>query len=604
MVIDNINALFSALQLDIQINEENIMNDNWLGIGATVSSQSVQDFNNPNIFNNVTRFLWEYGNSFTVSNNAESIASIDSKTIVAMYNGSSEGKGRFLAFGDLHWIFSDYDSPTYSIDHSNLLNNIVDFLLPVDDVSISIDLGSEQTSNSQIDLSIYLKNQMNETPISSSDYDLLEITLKNESFSESININTTFSNDGIYFNNTYLIPTPSYNPYSVIVNLTIGSNTYIKSSKLLFFDNSKIPKINALSSSDTSITRLINETNTLNAELNVQTYNDFNGFLSIYSSSFYNSKKSVNKTLTFSHIGASIYRNIFDPDIIDPSGDAIYYIIPSNENYTNPNSPRYLFRIVNNQPEILKSTSLFNLEGNMDILFEDTESDNGSFVYAASQGSVFNFIVDVQDSVGYEDDNSNMRVFINFFMASASDEGFLLIIFPNTIIVDEFTYQATSDLHEGSFTIPNSMQYSSLSGTKSVSTAADFDFSTNQGYLSILFITVYDSEGESDDFLIILVISGGPMDLSLITIVVLVIVAIIGLIGLSIYLAKRRKSRFVEVQPVYQDYYYQRSYDATETQISEEPHLGSSFYCPFCGVNIKTPKKFCPNCGESLEFSE
>ncbi|MFW9785598.1 MAG: S8 family serine peptidase, partial [Candidatus Heimdallarchaeota archaeon] len=464
MVIDNINDLFSSLDLDTQINEENIMDDNWVGIGATVSSQSVHDLNNPNIFSNVNRFIWEYGNSFTTSGNAESIAFIDNKTIATMYNGTLEGKGRFLAFGDLHWLLNDYRSSAYYVDHLNLLNNILDFLLPVDDVSISIDLGSEQTSNSQIDLSIYLKNQLTKSPITSSDFDLLEVTIKNESYSKLININTTISNDGLYFNNTYLIPAPSYKPYTVLVNLTIGLNSYTKLSRLLFFDNSKMPKINNLLSSNPSITRFISETNTLNAELDGPTYNDFNGFLSIYPSSFYNSKKSAAKNLTFSHIGANIYRDIFDPETNDPSGDAIFYIVPTNENYTNANSPRYLFYVLNNEPEILKSTSLFNLEGSSDILFEDTESDDGSFVYTASQGSVLNFIVDVQDSVGYEDDNSNMRVFINLFMATVSDDGFLLIIFPNTIIVDEFTYQATSDLHEGSFTIPNSIQYSSIAG--------------------------------------------------------------------------------------------------------------------------------------------
>ncbi|MFX1324686.1 MAG: S8 family serine peptidase [Promethearchaeota archaeon] len=603
MVIDNINALFSSLELDTQINEENIMNDNWLGIGATVSSQSVYDLNNPIIFNNVSRFIWEYGNSFTISGNAKSIASIDNKTIAVMYNGTQEGKGRFLAFGDLHWLLNDYNSPAYYIDHFNLVNNILSFLLPVDEISISIDLGSELTSNSQIDLSIYLKNQILKSPITSSDYDSLEVTISNESYSKIIYINTTYSNDGLYFNNTYFFPTPSYKPYTVLVNLTIGLKSYTKLTRVLFFDNVKMPKINNLLSSDSSITRSISETNTLNAELDGPTYNDFNGFLSIYSSSFYNSKKSLAKNLTFSHIGANIYRDIFDPETNDPSGDAIFYIVPTNDNYTNPNSPRHLFNIINNEPEILKSTSYFNLARSSDILFEDTESDDGSYVYTASQGSVFNFVVDVQDSVGYEDDNSNMRVFINFFMATVNDGGFLMIIFPNTVIFDELTYQSTPDLHEGSFTIPNSMLYPSLGGTKTVSTAANFDFSTNQGYLSILLITVYDSEGGSDDFIIILLISESPMGLSLITMVIIVVIAVIVLIGLSIYLVKRRKSRYIESQPAYRDY-YQRSYDTLETQISEETQLGSSFYCPFCGVNIRTPKKFCPSCGESLEFSD
>ncbi|MFX1374869.1 MAG: S8 family serine peptidase, partial [Promethearchaeota archaeon] len=159
MAIENINGLFSSLGVGIQINEENIMNDNWYGIYNDVSSQSVQDFSNPVIFNGVDSFLWSNGNSFTVSNDGESIAMIDGKTVAAIYNGSSYGKGQFLAFGDLHWIFNEYKSVSYSQDHNNLLGNILDYLLPDDDVSINIAVESEFTSDPQIDLSIYLKNQ-------------------------------------------------------------------------------------------------------------------------------------------------------------------------------------------------------------------------------------------------------------------------------------------------------------------------------------------------------------------------------------------------------------------------------------------------------------
>ncbi|MFX1317469.1 MAG: S8 family serine peptidase, partial [Promethearchaeota archaeon] len=113
MVVDNINYLFSRLGVSIQINEENVINEEWLGIGASVSSQSVVNFDNQIIFNNVEKFYWLYGNSFSISNNAEAIASINNQTVVALYNGSSEEKGRFLAFGDLHWLFNRYTSPTY-----------------------------------------------------------------------------------------------------------------------------------------------------------------------------------------------------------------------------------------------------------------------------------------------------------------------------------------------------------------------------------------------------------------------------------------------------------------------------------------------------------
>ncbi|KKL68881.1 hypothetical protein LCGC14_2120550, partial [marine sediment metagenome] len=432
MVVENINYLFSQLGLDTQINEENIMNVNWLGIGASVSSQPVTELNNSVIFQNVSKFIWSYGNSFTISNKSKSIATIENKSIASIYDGSLQGKGRFLAYGDLHWIFDDYRASTYLQDHFTLLKNSLDFLLLNDDVSIEMDLGLEQTSNSQVNISIYLKNQTSESPITFSDYDKLEVTIINNAIIiQKIKLNLTSSINGIYFNNTYNLPSPSYNPYSVFVNLSIGSKTYNKSAKILYFDASKMPKINGLITNTTSITRAPGESVTLTAQLNNSTYGNFDGFLTIYSYSFYNSKKSVNKTISFSNITANNYEFNFDPLTSDPSGIGVSYIIPSNENYTNPSSPRISFKVKNNPPEILNTTSSFNFDGNT-INFDETVNDEGSSVFAASQGSLFNFDVDVKDSVNYEDPRSNLRVFINFFMASVTEDNFLILIFPRT----------------------------------------------------------------------------------------------------------------------------------------------------------------------------
>ncbi|MFW9876338.1 MAG: S8 family serine peptidase [Candidatus Thorarchaeota archaeon] len=375
IVIENTNNLFSTLGVDIQINEENIMDDNWYGIGVSVSSQSVHDFSNSIIFNDVNKFFWLYGSSFTATNNGESIATLDGKTVAAMYNGTSYGKGRFLAFGDLYWIFDEYESSSYSQDHTNLLKNILDFLLSESDISININVGFEYSSNPQIDFTLYLKNQTSESPITNADSYPLEVKIENESFTQLIYLNITHSTSGIYFNNTYNLPAPSYNPYSIIVNLTIGSITYSKSTKILYYDYSKVPNINSLSASDPNITRANNESNILNAELDKSTYGNIDGFLSIYSYSFFNSKKSVDKKLTFNHISSNTYRNIFNPETSDPSGYAVFYIMPSNENYTNPNSPRFSFQIYNNPPEILESSSSFNYDGKPYIIFDDVETD-------------------------------------------------------------------------------------------------------------------------------------------------------------------------------------------------------------------------------------
>ncbi|MHA2088036.1 MAG: hypothetical protein ACW972_07160, partial [Promethearchaeota archaeon] len=358
----------------------------------------------------------------------------------------------------------------------------------------------------------------------------------------------------------------------------------------------------------TSITRANSEVVDLIADVDKPTNDSIDAFLSIYPFSFINSEKSVNKTLNFSHDSANEYKNTFNPQTSDPSGYAIFYIIPSNDNYTNPNSPRHLFQIENNPPEILEANSFFSFGGNFDIAFEETESDDGALAYTTTQGSTFSFLIDVQDSVNYEDTKSNMRVFINMFLASVTDDGFLIFIIPNTIEFAELSYQIFSDRYEGFFTVPHSFDYNTLEGTKTVSTAAGFNFATNQGYLGVLLITVYDNEGGWDDFIIVLNITGNSFDFSLVIFMLIGIVVVIGIVSMLIYFTRQRKSpKLTLTQPDYQDYYYQPPSDYQEEEyITPEPldPSGTAMYCPFCGNVIKTPKKFCPSCGESLMFNQ
>jgi len=204
-----------------------------------------------------------------------------------------------------------------------------------------------------------------------------------------------------------------------------------------------------------------------------------------------------------------------------------------------------------------------------------------------------------------------MRGFINLFVCSVTEDSYLILIFPKIIVVSELDYNANSDKHEGTSTIPNIMQYNSISGTKSISTAANFDDSTKKGYLGILFITVYDGEGSYDDFVIILLISGDDIDLSLVLLIVLSVIGLIFVVSLSVYFVKRGKRRKNYTQPSYGTYSYRPSYEEQEDKYSafesdeyfvqpQEFQIGNVSYCPYCGKIIKTPKKFCPNCGESI----
>ncbi|MFX1363701.1 MAG: S8 family serine peptidase [Promethearchaeota archaeon] len=604
MIVENINYLFSRLGVDIQVNEENILDDEWLGIGASVNSQTVHNFNDSKIFNNVSQFYWFYGNTFTISDNANSIATIDNKTVVALYDGTEYAKGKFLAFGDLYWLYDQYDASSFAQDHHNLLTNIIDFLLPPDEISINIDLGKESSSNSENKISICIKNQTSETPITNSDYSSLSVMFKNGIFQGTISLNISKASEGIYFNNSFNLPDTSSTPYTIIVNLTFDSIEFNKTTKILYYNNNEMPKISEISLDKSSITRANNQQNLIIAELDDNSYDPFEGYLSIYSYSFYNTKQSINKTLTFSFSPGpgNNYSEIFYPEETDPSGYAIFYLEPSNSNYSTSNSPRISFRIKNNPPEILNESSSFDYDS-----FANTASEGASYVYRVKQDETLNFVVDVADTVNYEDSRSNMRVFINLFITVAKEDGHIMVIFPDVFEVAELTYQTGSNKYQGTFTIPKTMRYNTISGTRSVSTITNYNSASNSGYLGILIITVYDSEGGYDDFIIVLLISGPLFDFSSLIYIIPVVIGVVVVIGFLIYLVKRQKRvKVSEYQPRYQDYYYEPSYEPSETTyITPEPLSNlEQFYCPFCGHLIRQPKKFCPSCGESLSFTE
>ena len=604
MAVENINNLFAQLGADLQINEENIMDDSWLGDSISISSQSVTNLNNVSFFNGVDKFYWLYGNSFTASGSSESLATIDNKTVVARYDGQLEGKGRLLAFGDLHWMFDKYSLTNYIQDHYALLKNVIGFFLNDENISINIYLKENRISNQRIDLSVYLKDKTSETPITPADYDSLNVFIKNTNYSKSIILNTSYGNDGIYYNDSFNLPFPSYIPYSIEVSLKVGLTDYNKTTKILYFDNSIIPKITSLYVSNSSISREPNESLDLITELDKESYGNIEGYLSIYPDSFYNTKQLEVKNLSFSHIYANIYLKEFDPLVSDPSGYGIYYIIPQFSNYSTPNSPRVPFQIINHPPEIITEQSVFNYPGLSSKSFKEAEN----YIFPVKQSDKINFEVYAQDSVNYEDINSEMRVFVNLFIAFLTADNYVILIFPSSNEFSELSYQSTLDRFEGSITIPYTMRYDTISGIKSISTKTNFNTNTNEGYIGILAVTVYDSEGEYDYFWIAILISEPPIDFSMMIIIIVSIVALIGIVSMIVYYARRKKHpRVSPVQPSYQEYYYHPPYEDAEkdSYITPEPlsQLGQ-FYCPFCGQMIRTPKRFCPHCGESLTFEE
>ncbi|MHA1486726.1 MAG: hypothetical protein ACTSSC_06095, partial [Promethearchaeota archaeon] len=601
LCVDNINELFSYLNLGITINEENVANEEWIGVGATVSTQSITRFNNSLIFQGVNKFSWEFGSTLNLMGNAETLASTGDKTVAAAYDHNPFGGGRFVAFGDLHWTTDLYDSPAYKQDHSNLNRNLMEYFFESDNVSIEIILDSESTPTSQINLSLYVKNLNLDALVSSTVLNsYLNVSIQNDSYFKSIKMIS--SSDGIAINHSITLPSPNSKPYTIDVNVTIGSQTYKKSSKILYYDNSLVPQISNIITT-TDLERNGIDSLNIDATLDNITY-DATAYLSLYPLTYYTEKGTVNKTFTLSNPMPNPFEYSYDYTLTstDVPGFAIFYIVPINSgsSYYNPYSPRLVSLINNNPPKFIEESSAIIIDNSQSITFDETHTEDSLNVYTISQGSRLDFRINLTDSVPYEDqDSSEMRVSVNLFLASISEDNTIVPIRPRTYIFSEMTYESSSNTHTGSFVIPYTMEFSTITGTKQISTASQYDSFSQDGYLAYLFITVFDGEGESEDFLIVVLIQPSlPLDLMFVLIIIGVVVAIALILCVSMYLRKKRKSSLSTSSEGYYEYHY----DNGSSPESYNYAQGSVSYCPYCGYRLITQQKFCPSCGKSLSF--
>jgi hypothetical protein len=113
-------------------------------------------------------------------------------------------------------------------------------------------------------------------------------------------------------------------------------------------------------------------------------------------------------------------------------------------------------------------------------------------------------------------------------------------------------------------------------------------------------ITAFDSEGESETFIIALMIQPSlTFDFVLILIIIGVIV-VTGIITLSLIIRKKRKSRLSSSPEAY----YEQVYGDESTEEFDDYTKKYLHYCPYCGYKLVTLRNFCPSCGKSLKLQE
>ncbi|MHA1803176.1 MAG: S8 family peptidase, partial [Promethearchaeota archaeon] len=424
LCVDNINYLFSKLNLGIEIASENLIDVTLVGLGASIDPQPIIELDSPIIFDNVSEFSWFYGNAFDTYEN-QSIATKNGLTVATIYNQTAQNKGKFVAFGDMHWLYEDFQDPDYSVEHEKLLENVLEYLLKKEDISLSVNLPSERTTQPRLNISVYIKDQTTDRPLQNTTIlNSLNITIMNGGFEEKILF--TSSSHGIAINDTYKLPFVSNTPYTIKVNLTHNSHVFEKTTELLYYKEYMMPRILSLGANKDNITRAKKDYIYISTGLDQANYN-VSAFLSIYSYSFFNEKLTVNKTLELNPIDTD-YNVRFDPSFNDPSGYAFFYIIPKNitSSLINPYSPRDYFWLINNNPNLIECNSTFRIGNSAPIFFNETMNDDSINIYSVTNGTNIQFQIDVNETVAYEEKQKEMRVLVNLFNCIITEDGYLV----------------------------------------------------------------------------------------------------------------------------------------------------------------------------------
>lgn len=592
MCRENINTLFYSMGVGVGIKDYNIENTTHIGIGALLYTNSVENFTKDSaIFNGVSKLYWETGSTFEIDGSAISQAQLYNRTVVASSDKTSEGMGRFLAFGDLSWLLDEnYEKSSYLNDHSKLLQNSLNFLLPTSEISTNIGMDSFQVLKNTTGMSIFVKNQTTDVGVS----DLINGTTLNATMLNPVTkeiTNITFLNlgKGVYYNHSVILKNASYLPYQFNFSIKVAEYVVHKKVKIIRAIKEAIPEFEKNSLAHASITRASGQYNTFNTTLSKSDCN-LTAYMGINPSSFYNSGKTTNKTIRFTEVGGKSYISSYYSSVDDPSGYAFYYFLAkSQSNYTNPYSDRLYFRINNNEPSInINKSNLGN-----SIFFKDTQENNSLLIQNLFILTNYQFNIFTNESVNYEDNSSAFRVFVSLFMITVSLDGIISLMYPADFVYIELKYDNNSKSFTGSFLIPEYINYTSngLEIQKTVYTSP-----YDQSYFGLFYITAWDSEGGSDDFFIVMQIGDSRIDPSIIIAIIVIIGVIGGILILLFILSKKNR-------------YYSGNYGGFKEQIySNDDFLDNEIeeggishrYCPFCGQKIKINALSCKYCGRDI----
>lgn len=498
MCVDSINSLFSSLNSGITIPEKSILDYKDYSIGASISPYIVSNFTQPHpIFSTIQKFKYLYGNSFEISENAESLASIDGKSVISSYNPNVDGKGKIIAIGDYHTFGNSYyNDPVFYSNHSKLLVNLVEYLLPIDSIEISHDFDRQNITDNHLNLSINVYNMdeskfenelipggsINTTIIYGNgtenslsnqiepinNHFNLDILLGNESISQkAIRIVTKVAKNSEIFEDSFDFYYYPYliQGYSNITDNNFAVNRSVESSPTLYIDSSSILRLES--------------------------------FISLYSNSFLASNKlsELNYNVSISDLSGFSYKILINSSEITTGGQAYAYCFTqdnSSQQYIDFSPDRFQFNVQNNIPVIDLDKSLF-----ANTKFSTTQSDGGIYPISAKLGTPYSLTVFAKEKVSFEDSNDDLEVVASIIPILVYN-GYINLLNPNEFPTLNITYNSSDNSHNSEFIFPERLNFSRAGHLVDQSLQTDM-----RNYFSLLWITVRDSDGgSSSEFLL------------------------------------------------------------------------------------------------------
>ncbi len=498
MCYNSINELFTNLNVDIAIKENNIFDIDDKGLYATAYFHLVNDtaLNAP-IFEGVDNYLYWFGNTFTIGENSKALAKIGDEIIATAFDGFSENKGRFVALGDYHTFKNTIYNNNYEIygNNSRFLLNIMDYLKNQTDISISIDINNRENIDNNINFSCKVFDNVDkELKMSYANGSSINATLTYSNGTEKSITLTNLDGEGIYHGSIQLTSIDISNSTLKLECRVFDIQNYSKVIEFFYYPNIT-DNYHLISDLGIDINRSENENYKLYVSTNGTSLN-LKPYIGITTGTFL-SKNPISELEPQINSTSSLnmdYEILLPNSGLSTAGRGYIYCFSNDSlGYIDLTPDRYTFQVIN-QPPILHNSSSFG------SMFFSSDNVQNNIPIPVLSNVPYLIELNIDDDFDFDSKYLNYSVFctlIPIFVSNGEYEYLQPIEYPDFPL----TYVFQENNFQGVVKLPDKLVYSV--NNEYIDKSMETDYTT---YLSILFISIRDLDGGVTNFPIFLYI--------------------------------------------------------------------------------------------------